>query len=138
MTFAPATIAPVINANVKRNPNPNPNPKPNLNPHPTPNQKSNHYPNSLCCPRYHHRSNCTSKCRITHTSLMSLGINKLHKRPIYIGKKSLLPITFGGFGTKSACAKKPESHTGFLVSGVRDFSLPLTVRMRITSRAAVG
>ena len=28
-TFAPATIVPVINANVKRNPNPNPNP--NLN-----------------------------------------------------------------------------------------------------------
>ena len=27
------------------------------------------------------------------------------------------PITFGGFGTKRACAKKPESHTGFLVSG---------------------
>ena len=29
------------------------------------------------------------------------------------------PITFGVFGTKSACAKKPESHTGFLVSGAR-------------------
>ena len=27
------------------------------------------------------------------------------------------PITFGFFGTKSACAKKPESHTGFWVSG---------------------
>ena len=46
MTFAPATIAPVINVNVKPNPNPNPNPKPNLNPYPTPNQKSNHYPHS--------------------------------------------------------------------------------------------
>ena len=47
-TFAPATIAPVINVNVKRNPNPNPNPnpKPNLNPYPTPNQKPNHYPHS--------------------------------------------------------------------------------------------
>ena len=45
-TFAPATIAPVINANVKRNPNPNPNPKPNLHPYPTPNQKPNHYPHS--------------------------------------------------------------------------------------------
>ena len=53
-----------------------------------------------------------------------LGI--ISKRPIYIGKnqnpKNLflllyrlqLPeklITFGVFGTKSACAKKPESHT---------------------------
>ena len=52
--------------------------------------------------------------------------------PIYIGKNQnpknlgiLLyplhcqekPITFGVFGTKSACAKKPESHTGFWVSG---------------------
>ena len=42
-TFAPATIAPVITANVKRNPNPNP--KPNLNHYPTPNQKPN-YPHS--------------------------------------------------------------------------------------------
>ena len=42
-TFAPATIAPVINANVKRKPNPNPNPKLNLNPYPTPNQKPNYY-----------------------------------------------------------------------------------------------
>ena len=30
-TFAPATIAPVVNPNVKHNPNPNPNPNPNLN-----------------------------------------------------------------------------------------------------------
>ena len=36
-----------------------------------------------------------------------------------------LPITFEGFGTKSACAKKPE-YTCVLVSGaIRDFSLPL-------------
>ena len=34
-TFAPATIAPVVNPNVKRNPIPNPNPNPN--PYPTPN-----------------------------------------------------------------------------------------------------
>ena len=27
------------------------------------------------------------------------------------------PIAFGFFGTKSACAKKPESHTCVLVSG---------------------
>ena len=39
-TFAPATIAPIINAIVKRNPNPN------LNLYPTPNQKPNHYPHS--------------------------------------------------------------------------------------------
>ena len=45
-TFAPATIAPVINANVKHNPNPKTIPKPNLNPYPTPNQKPNHYPYS--------------------------------------------------------------------------------------------
>ena len=35
-TFAPATIAPVVNPNVKRNPNPKPY-SPNLNPYPTPN-----------------------------------------------------------------------------------------------------
>ena len=43
-TVAPATIAPVINANVKRNSNPKPNP--NLNPYPTPNQNPNRYPHS--------------------------------------------------------------------------------------------
>ena len=42
MTFVPVTIAPMIHANVKRNPNPNPNPKP----YPTPNQKPNHYTHS--------------------------------------------------------------------------------------------
>ena len=42
MTFAPATIAPMVNANVKHNPNPNPN----LNPYNTLNQKPNHYPHS--------------------------------------------------------------------------------------------
>ena len=48
MTFAPATIAPVVNANVQYNPNPNPNP--NLYPYPTLNQslitEPNHYPHS--------------------------------------------------------------------------------------------
>ena len=46
-TFAPATIAPMVNANVKHNPNPNPHP--NLNPYPTLIQKPNHNPycNSL-------------------------------------------------------------------------------------------
>ena len=45
MTFAPATIAPMINTNIKHNPNPNPNPNPN-NPYSTPNQKPNHNPHS--------------------------------------------------------------------------------------------
>ena len=45
-TFAPATIAPVINTNVKHNSNPNPNPNPNLNSYPSPNPKPNHYPHS--------------------------------------------------------------------------------------------
>ena len=40
------------------------------------------------------------------------------------------PITFWVFGTKSACAKKPESHTCVLeVVRMRDFSLPLTVHV---------
>ena len=43
-TFAPATFAPAVNPNVKRNPNPNPNP--NLNPYPTPNYKPNHHHHS--------------------------------------------------------------------------------------------
>ena len=44
--FAPATIDPMTNANVKRNPNPNPNLNHTLNPYPTLNQKPNHNPNS--------------------------------------------------------------------------------------------
>ena len=51
------------------------------------------------------------------------------------------PITFGGFGTKSACAKKPESHTDVLVSGAYARLLSTfdhTRVVRITSRAAVG
>ena len=75
-------------------------------------------------------------------------------RPIYIGKnqnpKNLgfvpftlpeKPITFGVFGTKSACAKKPESHTDVLVSGAHARLLSTFDRtrvVRITSRAAVG
>ena len=43
-TFAPATIALVISANVKRNPNPNPNL--HLYHYPTSNQKANRYPHS--------------------------------------------------------------------------------------------
>ena len=42
MTFAPPTIAPMINANLKHKPNP----IPNLNPYPTPYPKPNHYPHS--------------------------------------------------------------------------------------------
>ena len=51
------------------------------------------------------------------------------------------PITFGFFGTKSACVKKPESHTGVLVSGAHARLLSTFDRtrvVRITSRAAVG
>ena len=51
------------------------------------------------------------------------------------------PITFGVFGTKSACAKKPESHTCVLVSGAHARLLSTFDRtrvVRITSRAAVG
>ena len=51
------------------------------------------------------------------------------------------PITFGFFGKKSACAKKPESHTGVLVSGAHARLLSTFDRtrvVRITSRAAVG
>ena len=59
--FAPATIAPRINANIKRNPNPNPNP--NLTPPQTQNPIIT-LTLTLCCRRYHHRSNCRrSKCR---------------------------------------------------------------------------
>ena len=43
-TFALATIAPMVNANVKHNPNPNLIPNPN--PYPTLNLKPNHYPRS--------------------------------------------------------------------------------------------
>ena len=46
---AHATIAPVVNPNVKRSPNPNPNPNANpyLNPYPTPNlKKPNDHPHS--------------------------------------------------------------------------------------------
>ena len=80
----------------------------------------------------------------------------LYIRPIYIGKKTKSkkpgffvvpftlpekPITFRFFGTKSACAKKPESHTGVLVSGAHARLLSTFDRtrvVRITSRAAVG
>ena len=51
------------------------------------------------------------------------------------------PITFGVFGTKSACAKKPESHTCVLVSGAHARLLSTfdcTRVVRITSRATVG
>ena len=84
------------------------------------------------------------------------GWHKCDYRPIYIGKnqnpKNLgffvvpftlpeKPITFGVFGTKSACAKKPESHICVLVSGAHARLLSTFDRtrvVRITSRAAVG
>ena len=67
-------------------------------------------------------------------------------RPIYIGKnqnpKNLVfllyrlhcqkkPITFRVFGTKSACAKKPESHTDVLVSGAHARLLSTFDRTRV-------
>ena len=55
------SLLPRKNANVKRNSNPNPDPNPNLNPYPTPNPKPNHYSHSLCCWRYHRRSNCVGE-----------------------------------------------------------------------------
>ena len=70
MTFAPATIAQMINTNVKCNPNPNPNPNPNLNPYPTPNQKSSHYAhsNSLL-------SNCRrSTCEMTDSDWINMQV----------------------------------------------------------------
>ena len=87
-------------------------------------------------------SSCKNKC--------------IYIRPIYIGKnqnpKNLgffvvpftlpeKPITFRVFGTKSACPKKPESHTCVLVSGAHARLLSTFDRtrvVRITSRAAVG
>ena len=88
--------------------------------------------------------------------IMLLKKKNIQNRPIYIGKnqnpKNLgffvvpftlpeKPITFGVFGTKSACAKKPESHTCVLVSGAHARLLSTFDRtrvVRITSRAAVG
>ena len=51
------------------------------------------------------------------------------------------PIAFRVFGTKSACAKIPESHTCVMVSGAHArllSTLDRTRVVRITSRAAVG
>ena len=58
-------IAPMINANVKRNPNPKPNP--NVNHYPIPRTKNPivTLTLTLCCRRHHRMSNCRqSKCRI--------------------------------------------------------------------------
>ena len=67
MTFAPATIAQMIKANVKHNPNPNPN----LNPHASPNQKPiTTLTLTFCCRRYHRRSSCRQiKCHITDSNM---------------------------------------------------------------------
>ena len=46
-TFAPATIAPVVNPNVKHNPNPNPNPNPNHQSLPYPGLKTQSSPSLL-------------------------------------------------------------------------------------------
>ena len=53
---------------------------------------------------------------------MYIGKNPKSKKPgVFVVPFTLpeKPITFGFFGTKSACAKTPESHTGVLVSGAQ-------------------
>ena len=68
-TFAPATVAPMINTNVQLHPKPNkPKPNPNRNPYPTPNQKPIiTLTLTLCCRRYRRRNNYRrSKRRITN------------------------------------------------------------------------
>ena len=74
-------------------------------------------------------------------------------RPIYIGKnqnpKNLgffvvpftlpeKPITFGGFGTKSACAKKPESQSCVLVSGAHERLFSTFDRTRVVAHYVAG
>ena len=77
----------------------------------------------------------------SHTFVLgpfTLAKTKIKKKPFTLPEK---PITFGFFGTKSACAKNPESHTGVLVSGAHARLLSTFDRtrvVRITSRAAVG
>ena len=93
---------------------------------------------------------------ITKTTKIKLGkVHRHHKAHLHWQKQKSKkpgffvvpftlpekPITFGVFGTKSACAKKPESHTCVLVSGAHARLLSTFDRtrvVRITSRAAVG
>ena len=78
-----------------------------------------------------------SKCAIGPFTLAKTKIQKpgFFVVPFTLPEK---PITFGVFGTKSACAKKPESHTDVLVSGAHARLLSTfdcTRVVRITSRA---
>ena len=79
MTFAPVTVAPMLNSNVKHNPNPNPTPY--LNPYPTLSWTQNPIITltlSLCCWRYPCRSNCRrSKYRITCNMHTSMHVEKI-------------------------------------------------------------
>ena len=73
----------------------------------------------------------------------TLAKTKIKKTWVYVVPFTLpeKPITFWVFGTKSACAKNPESHTCVLVSGAHARLLSTFDRtrvVRITSRAAVG
>ena len=101
-------------------------------------------------------SQTKSKSNIHYFKRSPRGHMQSIKRPIYIGKNQNpkqpgffvvpftlpeKPIAFRVFGTKSACAKKPESHTCVLVSGAHARLLSTFDRtrvVRITSRAAVG
>ena len=68
--------------------------------------------------------------------IASLGPFTLAKTKIVLSPLPEKPITFRFFGKKSACAKKPESHTGFLVSGAHARLLSTFDRtVRSTSRA---
>ena len=77
-TFAPATIAPMINTNIKHNPNPNPNL--NLNLYPTPNPIIT-LTLTLCCRRCHRRSKCRitgwTRCPVVTYKAVRRGINHI-------------------------------------------------------------
>ena len=114
LTFAPATIAPMVNANVKHNPNANPvtltlilililtlpwtkNPIITLT-------------LNLCCWRYHHRSNCRrSKCRITllkcvpFTKYIKTFWGYIHKHGLICFYK-LIWLVFTFYGTRRQVA----------------------------------
>ena len=110
-----------------------------------------------CCPEAHWSVQTKQRENIMDSNIPAVNSSRrINNRPIYIGKNQnpknlgfLLyrlhcqkkPIAFGVFGTKSACAKKPESHTCVLVSGAHARLLSTFDRtrvVRITSRAAVG
>ena len=87
---------------------------------------------SFPLPSFPHASDYDSSCFMP-VFTWTTSSSELICRPIYIGKNQNLknlffccctftlpekPITVRFFGKKSACVKTPESHPGFLVSGV--------------------